>query len=107
MYISSHSDADTLCSSSRHLPLASLADTLAIASMQRPEGKRRQNRNSPQRQKCMMQRTRHGQRSVCDKSPKYQLVISDPHARPKLSDICCSELEMVLAMLESDVSMSA
>ena len=46
-------------------------------------------------------------RSVCGTSPRYQPPISDPHASPKLMDICCSVLAIVLAMLESESSMSA
>ena len=34
-------------------------------------------------------------------------MTSEPAARPKLNDICCIELAMVLAMLESAGSMSA
>ncbi|MNN81607.1 hypothetical protein D3C81_1984510 [compost metagenome] len=46
-------------------------------------------------------------RSDCGMSPRYQPVISEPKARPKLIDNCCIELAMVLAMLESALSTSA
>ena len=46
-------------------------------------------------------------RSDCGRPPKKYAVISEPKAKPKLMDICCSVLARVLAMAVSASLMSA